>query len=359
MKRLSLLQLIPGMVVAQNVQASNGEMLIPHGTILNSWMITRLELYGILTIYVEDTVPRETFTPPVPETPSYYERVRKSEEFKEFNNDYELELSDFRSTINNVVERNMKLDIDLLLKHSLAITSLGEKKGSIFAMMQNMREYDDSTYAHCINVALLSNILATWLKFSPEEVNLATSCGLLHDIGKLLVPHDILSKPARLTPDEYEEIQKHPVAGYQLLKKQGADVHIQNAALMHHERSDGSGYPLRLHGNQIDRFARLVSIVDVYDAMTAARVYRGPVCPFRVIELYESEGFQKYDVEYLMTFLENVVNTYIRNRCRLSDGREGDIIYINRYKLSRPIVQCGTEYVNLSEYPDLTIEVLL
>ncbi len=253
----------------------------------------------------------------------------------------------------------MKLDIDLLLKHSLAITSLGEKKGSIFAMMQNMREYDDSTYAHCINVALLSNILATWLKFSPEEVNLATSCGLLHDIGKLLVPHDILSKPARLTPDEYEEIQKHPVAGYQLLKKQGADVHIQNAALMHHERSDGSGYPLRLHGNQIDRFARLVSIVDVYDAMTAARVYRGPVCPFRVIELYESEGFQKYDVEYLMTFLENVVNTYIRNRCRLSDGREGDIIYINRYKLSRPIVQCGTEYVNLSEYPDLTIEVLL
>ena len=87
MKRLSLLQLIPGMVVAQNVQASNGEMLIPHGTILNSWMITRLELYGILTIYVEDTVPRETFTPPVPETLSYYERVRKSEEFKEFKND--------------------------------------------------------------------------------------------------------------------------------------------------------------------------------------------------------------------------------------------------------------------------------
>ena len=71
---------------------------------------------------------------------------------------------------------------------------------------------------------------------------------------------------------------------------------------MHHERSDGSGYPLRLHGNQIDRFARLVSIVDVYDAMTAARVYRGPVCPFRVIELYESEGFQKYDVEYLRHF---------------------------------------------------------
>ena len=128
---------------------------------------------------------------------------------------------------------------------------------------------------------------------------------------------------------------------------------------MHHERYDGTGYPNHLVGKEIDDMAAIVAIADVYDAMTAARVYRGPVCPFRVIELYESEGFQKYDVEYLMTFLENVVNTYIRNRCRLSDGREGDIIYINRYKLSRPIVQCGTEYVNLSEYPDLTIEVLL
>lgn len=128
---------------------------------------------------------------------------------------------------------------------------------------------------------------------------------------------------------------------------------------MHHERMDGSGYPLHYKGPQIDKYARIVAIADVYDAMTATRVYRGPMCPFRVIEIFESEGFQKYDVEFLLVILENIVNTYIQNRCRLSDGREGDIIYINKDKLSRPVVQCGTEYVNLAEHPDLTVEALL
>ena len=96
------------------------------------------------------------------------------------------------------------------------------------------------------------------------------------------------------------------------------------------------------------------------DAMTAARVYRGPLCPFKVIEIFEAEGLQRYDVNFVLTFLENISNTYIQNRCRLSDGREGQIIFINKYSLSRPIVQCGDEYVDLSNSPNsLFIESLL
>ena len=135
--------------------------------------------------------------------------------------------------------------------------------------------------------------------------------------------------------------------------------HIRNAALMHHERYDGSGYPMRISGKQIDPYARIVAIADVYDAMTAARVYRGPLCPFRVIEIFEQEGFEKYDVEYLLTFLENVVNTYLQCDCKLSDGRKAKIIFINKDKLSRPTVQCGNEYIKLADHPDLTIEELL
>lgn len=358
MQRLSISQLVPGMVVASDVTAPSGELLVAKGTKLTDVLITRLELYGIFTIYVKKPLPENDFDDAA-QPPSYYERVRRSEEFQEFKADYQLELDQFRSAINNVVEKNMQIDISFLLQQSLKLAELGTNRGNVLAMLQNMRQYDDSTYSHCINVALLANILASWLKFSKEEIQLATSCGLMHDIGKLLVPHAILSKPSRLTDQEYEVIQKHAVNGYQLLRGLDADVHIQNAALMHHERADGSGYPLHLHGNQIDKYARLVSIVDVYDAMTAARVYRGPMCPFRVIEVYEAEGFQKYDVQYLLTFLENVVNTYIQNRCRLSDGREGDIIYINRFNLSRPVVQCGTEYINLAERPGLSIEALV
>jgi HD-GYP domain-containing protein (c-di-GMP phosphodiesterase class II) len=128
---------------------------------------------------------------------------------------------------------------------------------------------------------------------------------------------------------------------------------------MHHERFDGTGYPMGIFGDKIDKYARIVAIADVYDAMTACRVYRGPLCPFRVIEIFEAEGYERYDVHFLLTFLENVVNTYIQNHCRLSDGREGDIIFINKKKLSRPVVQCGKQYVDLAEETDLSIVELL
>ena len=102
-----------------------------------------------------------------------------------------------------------------------------------------------------------------------------------------------------------------------------------------------------------------VSIADVYDAMTAARVYRGALCPFKVIEMFESEGLSMFDPEYILVFMENIVQTYIKNWVRLSDGRVGEIIMLNQNKLSRPIVMCDGAFVNLLDYPNLSIEEVL
>jgi len=361
MKRLSTIQLAPGMVVAKDVLNFDREEILPAGTVLTDRLITRLDLYGVFTVYVEDFDP-QVLQPKRPAYESTYsERIKKTPEFKKFKENYEINIDSFRNEINNVVERNVKIDVKTLLNNALKIISDRSANGhvGVFDMLQNMREYDDSTFTHCMNVALICNVFATWLKFDPEQVELATACGLFHDIGKLTVPHDIIAKPGKLSDEEYEQIKKHPISGYQMLLDQEVDDHVRNAALMHHERNDGMGYPLHLSGNQIDKYARIVAIADVYDAMTASRCYRGPLCPFRVIEIFEQEGFQKYDVQYLYPFLHNVVNTYIQNRCRLTDGREGDIIYINKEKLSRPIVQCGTEYVNLAELPNVSIETLL
>lgn len=361
MKRLSTMQLVPGMITGADILDMDGQLILAKGTELTDRLITKLDMYGILTVSITDNIPLPEAPEIIsaPREPSYSARIRNSPAFRQFRQEYELNLTSFKQAINRVVEKNMPLDIEELLTQALNITALGENPNSILSMLHNMREYDDSTYAHCINVALLCNIFATWLRFDKRQIQLATGCGLLHDVGKLHIPHHILAKPSHLTENEYSEIQKHPVIGYRLLKKAGASIHIQNAALMHHERMDGSGYPLHCQSTQIDKYARIVAIADVYDAMTATRVYRGPMCPFRVIELFESEGFRKYDVEYLLVILENIVNTYIQNRCRLSDGREGDIIYINKFNLSRPIVQCGTQYVDLSECPHLTVEMLL
>lgn len=360
MKRLSITQLIPGMIVAEDIYDLDHELLVPKGTMLTDRLITKLDLYGILTIFAEDVLPADPLQENNDDTgSSYSERIKSSPEFQLFKEDFKNEVELFRENMNMVVQKNTTLDVTTLLKNTLSIVANHSGSISILDMLQNMREYDDSTYTHSLNVALICNILAGWLKLSEKDIELATACGLFHDIGKMLIPYSIIAKPGKLSDEEFATIKKHPSLGYQLLVSQDVDDHVKNAALMHHERSDGSGYPLKLKGNQIDPYARIVAIADVYDAMTAARCYRGPLCPFRVIEMFEAEGFQKYDVSILLPFLENVVNSCLQNRCLLSDGRKGTIIYINKEKLSRPVVQCGDAYVNLADQPELEIVRLL
>lgn len=195
--------------------------------------------------------------------------------------------------------------------------------------------------------------------FRQEDIELADTLRSVSDIGKLCIPDSIIKKPDRLTNEEYDVIKTHTIEGYKLLQNQPVNDHIKNAALMHHERCDGSGYPFGLTGNRIDKFAKIVSIADVYDAMTAARVYRGPLCPFTVIDIFEKEGLQKYESEYILCFLKNVVLTYIGQRVRLTNGQEGDVVFINPQQLSRPMIKCGDTFVDLSKQKDIAIERLL
>jgi putative nucleotidyltransferase with HDIG domain len=348
------------MQVSEDVLSIDHQMILPKGSFLTDKSISKLEMYAVMTVYVNDDAPDQISTSgEVQQTPSYSAWVKSSEEFKLFQAHYEKEVETFKSVMNEVVTRNTEFNVYQLLSEALAVSASANGKVSILDMLQNMRNYDDTTYAHCMNVGLICNVFSKWLKLTEQQTELATACGLFHDIGKLLVPNSIITKPGKLSELEFMEVKKHPQMGFQLLRSKNVDAHICNAALMHHERCDGTGYPLRLKRERIDFYAKMVAIADVYDAMTAARVYRGPMCPFKVIDIFESEGLQKYDVHFIMTFLENVANTYIHNRCQLSDGRTGDIIFINHSQLSRPVVQCRNEYVDLSKHTELNVESLL
>ena len=129
---------------------------------------------------------------------------------------------------------------------------------------------------------------------------------------------------------------------------------------MHHERCDGSGYPGHLTTNEIDNYAMIVAVADVYDAMTAARSYRAPLCPFQVIENFEKDGLSKYMPKYILTFLERIANTYQSQRVLLSNGQSANIVFLNKQKLSRPMVQLNdNSCIDLSTAGDLHIQALL
>ncbi|MCR4691527.1 MAG: HD-GYP domain-containing protein [Lachnospiraceae bacterium] len=371
MKRVPLSKLLPGMVTSENVYTSNNQLIVPKNTTLTDKLITKLELYDILNVRIDEIetearknkgaaaqiVSAKDAQQGELEGESYSEIIKNSPEFIEFQANFDEAISGFKNSMNAILEQGEPINVNEVFHNTIETFDMENNNSfGFFHFLQNMRQYDDLTYAHCLNVSLISNVLAGWLHLSEEDQKLATLCGLFHDIGKLTIPDSITKKPDKLTDEEYKIMKNHTVSGFRLLQNQDVSDHIKNAALMHHEKCDGSGYPMGLKGDQIDKFAKIVAIADVYDAMTAARVYRGPLCPFTVIEIFEKEGLQCYETEYILCFLENVVQTFINNRVKLTNGLIGDIVYINKHQLSKPMVKCGDQFMDLSQEKDVSIE---
>ena len=294
------------------------------------------------------------------EEPSHFEKLKASKEFQSFKQSFSKNVDSLRANLNEIVEKNTPINVDHMIGDTMMIISNQGSTFGVFDMLHNMRDFDDLTFAHSMNVAMICNVFARWLRFSEEDVKTATACGMMHDIGKLKIDDAIIKKPGKLTAEEFRAIQSHPVEGYRILQPQNIDMHIKLSALEHHEKCDGSGYPMKLTGDKIDSFAKIVAIADIYDAMTANRVYREGMCPFRVIETFEEEGFHKYEVAYIMKFLENVVNTYIDNRVMLNDGRIGTVRWINKQRLSKPMLEMsdGT-FLELGKERGLRIDKIL
>lgn len=356
MKLVSIQNLIPGMRVGVDIYTMYNQLVVPKDTILTQEIIDRLKDFSIRFVKVS----ANEADGKVSSTPSYGERLKFSRTFQEFKQEFFSNVYVIRDDFNDVVTKNTPIEADKLLAKTASIFSKAEGT-NIFDMLHSMREYDDSTYVHSLNVSLICCVLAKWLNFSKEDSDILVLAGMLHDLGKLTIPDSIIKKPGKLTEEEYAIIKTHSKKGYEILKNQNLPQEVKYAALMHHERCDGSGYPYGLSYHKIDRFARLISIADVYDAMTSARVYRGPLSPFSVVDVFEKEGLQKYDPEYILVFLEHIVNTYLNNRVLLSDGRKGEVVLINKLALSRPLIQLDDGFIDLSEpqHKDITIEKIL
>lgn len=374
MKRIAYEQLKPGMVTAEDVYALNGQLLVPKGTPLTSLMLQLMHVYSIRSIRIEDDTAKAPISSSEDEDSIYLgadipdfiskipEDVRKArvQEIKEYKKTYTESVNYFQVAINNLVSKNTDLDVDTILNQTLSLLGTkGRNTSSILEMLIYMKEYDNNIYAHAVNVSLLCSMLAQWLEYNEEDCRMAAACGMFHDIGKLAIPESILQKPGPLTEEERKIINTHAEKGYRMLDEYGVNETIKLSALMHHEKCDGSGYPNKLKGEQIDRFAKLVTICDIYNAMTSDRPYRKAMSPFDVIEHFEAEGLRKFDTRSILLFLENTVNTYLNCPVRLSNDMVGYVVFINRSRLGRPTVQCGTEFIDLSKRNDLHITELL
>lgn len=356
MKEYQTKDLLPGMVTAIPVRTKRGQLIINPNVELTRTLISRLEFYGIASVQITEN--KQVATPmETPKDPAYFpakspvsapspvsdasysQKLKSSPEFQRFQVDFTLRSQDLKNCFDAYLSDGGTVNKEELLSKTISLVSPKQTTLDVFDMLHNMRQVNDSTYAHSLNVAIISRIIGKWLHFSNEELDTLTLAGLLHDIGKTKIPDEVLNKDGKLTDKEFQMIRNHPKYGYDILKSQPLNSHIKKAALMHHERCDGSGYPMGLTMEEIDDYALIIAIADVYDAMTAARSYRAPLCPFEVIAEFEKDGLQKYKPKYILTFLENIANAYQNNRVMLSDGTSARIVLLNHRRLSKPLVQ--------------------
>lgn len=348
-----------GMTLAEDVYKGT-QLLIPKDTVIDNEALNILRYSSIVSVavYGMDMNQKTTASVVVPEQ-THAEKLRKSETFKVFEEQFQESTENFSYTLTDIATKNNEVDVDSLFESANEIMAGETNTYQLMDILSNIRYFDDSTYAHSLNVAMLANILGRWMNFNEHDLKLLTVAGMLHDIGKVLMPPEIIKKPGALTSEEYEIIKQHPLKGYQLLKQKNVDENIARAALLHHEKCDGSGYPIGLQREKINEIAKLITIVDIYEAMTANRCYREGLCPFDVIKMFEDEGYTKYEPKYLVPFLHGISDTYLHNTVLLSDGRKGEIIMTNKNHVSRPCIMSGTEYIDLTYYPDLKIVAIL
>ncbi len=329
---VSVNECVAGMKMAETIFNDYGAAIVAEDTILDEHIINKISKLGIVKIKVYETENDVVI-------------VKSTELFSDQYNDSVDIMKDIIHEISTGGKVNAE---NVRIATSNIISRINENRDIINSINQ-IKNTDEYTYTHSVNVSLLCMMFGKWLRYDFFKIRDLVNTGLLHDIGKGKIAPEILDKRDSLNGEEFEEIKKHPLYGYQLAEEMsGLNENILKGILMHHEREDGSGYPLAIKADQINEFAKIVAICDIYDAMTSNRSYRKKGSPFEVFEMFEKESYGLLDQRLTSVFLKNMSAYYIGDFVRMNSGEIGEIIYINPTIISKPIIRVNEKFVDLS-----------
>lgn len=336
-----------GMCLGQDLYSESGQLITPTNTIITEELLKKIKRFNIKDIEINYEIPDDfTFD------------VKSTTGFKTFRNKYEEVKENLTTSLDGILQEDADNNqINTIEELSSLLYENNKKNLNLIDMIYNMQEYSDTIYTHSVNVGMIASHLGQWLGFPEEEIKLLLTCGLFHDIGKLLIPKEILEKPDKLTPKEYKIIKTHTSKGFELLNNfDDIDDRIKNVTLLHHERCDGSGYPMRFKGQQLDKFSKVIAIADTYEAMTSGRSYREPICPFTVVTEFEKDGLHKFETKYVLKFLDKMLNSYLHTKVLLSNDKQATVIMINKNAKSKPLVKVDYgDFLDLSVNPEISI----
>ena len=293
MLRLPISKLEDGMILGQSLFNTAGGSYLVKGRPVTIEYIRKLRQLGIQTVTVTSMDPRHRVAPP-PDVIEEKTRVKA--------------ISAVYDTFQSVTE-NGTLDAAPLEKVADAIVFDLFNNRENLVQLTDIRMHDAYTFAHSVNVAVLSAMMGMLCHLPKEELSLITLGGLLHDLGKIDVEYEILNKDRSLTQTEFEMIRQHPSAGARrIVKMHNLPKTSILAAIagQHHEHIDGTGYPRGIKGDEIHRFAKITAIADVYDALTSERPYKKAYMPNIAYNIMHNINKGQFDQKLIDKFFNNV-----------------------------------------------------
>ena len=365
LKKYAVDQLKEGMVVGQAVYKEDMSVLLGEGTVLNQQMIDSLSERNIVSVEIREEGGEEV-SAPMPQraqgTTSKTVPLKEPILDEGYVRDYGECFIELKALF-EVTKAHASVDKDsaeALAQNILPLCS-GAKA---VAHIHNMTLKGEYTIHHSLHVAILAGLMGKWLKMPQKDQLRLITAGFLILIGNLRIEQAMLDKEGVLTPDERKIMQEHPKFGHELIMAGGLgeDKEIAEAVLQYHERGDGSGYPRGLVKEEIGEFARILAIMDMYDAMASDRSYAKKRSPFEVFNILADDIMNgRLDTDFGFRFIRRVCHSLNGNWVKLSNGEAGKIIYIDESRLaSLPVVQTmDGEFMDLNLRTDIKAEYLL
>ncbi|MEC0227994.1 HD-GYP domain-containing protein [Paenibacillus alba] len=247
------------------------------------------------------------------------------------------------------IQSQKKIPLLEIKNELIPIVQQAAENPDLFQLFQAVKAKDEYTHQHNIGVGILSTLIGKWLNLEDNEVALLSLAATMHDVGKIKISEEILMKPGKLTSDEYDEMKQHTIRGYNMLRETvGINYRVALVALQHHERADGTGYPLGLRDTQVDRMSRIVAVADVFHAMSSKRPYHEMMPFYEVVSRMREGFFGELDPHIVSVFLTNMIQNLIGRKVMLTDGRWGEVVYINPTDDTNPLVKIDDIFVDLS-----------
>ncbi|MGE5630464.1 MAG: HD-GYP domain-containing protein [Caulobacteraceae bacterium] len=322
MRKILVDKVKEGMVLAKTIYSYDGNILLNAGIVLKKSYLQKFKELGICEIYVDDEISHDIVVDDVVSEETRFEaRISIKNAMDSIRYGNSLDVKPIRNSVGKMIDELMNVK-DTMVN------------------LQDIKSTDQYTFSHSVNVCVLSLITGISMNYDEGKLKELGIGAMLHDVGKVRIPTEILNKPGSLTAEEFEIVKKHTSIGYELLKKsKELSTYASYIALAHHERYDGEGYPLGLRGEEIHELARIVSIADVYDALTSDRVYKKRINVNEAVEYLIGMGDHQFDYSIVRKFIEHIT-IYPPGTCvLLNDGEKAIVVDVNKKYPNRPIIR--------------------